>query len=155
MKTISTNNVENYMSTIEVATTVEKAYNALTREISLWWTEMFEGSSLHTGDLFTIRFGDNIYKTMQVKELSPCSKVIWFVEDSLIALPELKNRTEWIGTTIIWEIEPKEDDTRIKVTHIGLNPDIECYEICSNGWIQFLGSLKLFLETGEGKPYRK
>jgi hypothetical protein len=80
---------------------------------------------------------------MRVKELVPDSKVIWYVEDSLIALPELKNQTEWIGTTIVWEIA-KEEITRIKVIHIGLNPEVECYEICSNGWVQFVNSLKLF-----------
>jgi hypothetical protein len=48
----------------------------------------------------------------------------------------------------------KEEITWIKVIHIGLNPDIECYEICSNGWVQFVNSLKLFLETGKGSPYK-
>jgi hypothetical protein len=30
-----------------------------------------------------------------------------------------------------WEIEQKEEITRIKVIHIGLNPEVECYEICA------------------------
>ncbi|SDI19726.1 SRPBCC family protein [Chryseobacterium jejuense] len=147
--------MNNYTNTIEVKTTASKAYNALAYHIPLWWTEMFEGASEKTGDIFTIRFGADIYKTMQVKEAISDTKMIWNVEDSLIALPELKNQTEWIGTTIVWEIEETEENSRIKVTHLGLNPDIECYDICSNGWIQFLGSLKLFLETGNGTPYKK
>jgi hypothetical protein len=48
---------------------------------------MFEGSSANVDDVFTIRFGSSIHKTMRVKELVPDSKVIWYVEDSLIALP--------------------------------------------------------------------
>lgn len=155
MKTMNTNNVENYMHIIEVKTTSSKVYHALTHEIPLWWTELFEGSSSEEGNLFTIRFGDQIHKTMRVKELTANVKVVWFVEDSLIALSELKNQTEWIGTKIIWEIEENKESTQIKLTHIGLNPAIECYEICSNGWLQFLGSLKKFLETGEGAPYKK
>ncbi|MGG1923406.1 SRPBCC domain-containing protein [Chryseobacterium sp.] len=155
MKTINTNSVENYVHILEVNTTADKVYRALTDEIPLWWTEMFEGSSSEAGNLFTIRFGDNIHKTMRVKELTANTKIVWLVEDSLIALPELKNQTEWIGTTIVWQIEKNKESTQIKLTHIGLNPAIECYEICSNGWLQFLGSLKKILETGEGAPYKK
>lgn len=146
--------MNNYTNTIEVKATADKAYNALANQVSLWWTEMFEGSSTQTGDVFTIRFGADIHKTMRVKESIPVAKMIWYVEDSRIALPELKNQTEWIGTTIVWEIEQNGDATQIKVTHIGLSPDIECYDICSNGWVQFLASLKGFLETGQGAPYK-
>lgn len=147
--------MNDYTNTIEVKTTANKAYNALSHQISLWWSEMFEGSSAQTGDIFTIRFGAGIYKTMRVKEATPDTKMIWYVEDSLIALPELRNQKEWIGTTIVWEIEQMGENTKIKVSHLGLHPDIECYDICSNGWVQFLGSLKLFLETGKGTPYRE
>lgn len=147
--------MNNYTNTIEVKTTGNKAYKALVHQIPLWWTEMFEGSSIQVNDVFTIRFGANIYKTMQVKESVPDTKVIWKVENSRIALPELKNQKEWIGTTIVWEIEQNNENIQIKVTHLGLNPNIECYDICSNGWVQFLGSLKLFLETGKGTPYKE
>lgn len=147
--------MNNYTHTIEIKTTADKVYDAVTRTIPLWWTEMFSGSSEQAGDVFTIRFGENIHKTMRVKELVPNSKVIWYVEDSLINLPELKNQTEWIGTTIVWEIEQENNNALVKVTHIGLHPAVECYEICSDGWLQFTNSLKLFLETGKGNPYRK
>ncbi|WP_079241049.1 SRPBCC family protein [Chryseobacterium indologenes] len=155
MKTMNTNSVENYIHIIEINTTVDKVYHALTHEIPLWWTELFEGSSSEVGNLFTIRFGDQIHKTMRVKEVAANAKVVWLVEDSLIALPDLKNQTEWIGTTIVWEIEENKGISQIKLIHVGLNPAIECYEICSNGWMQFIGSLKKFLETGEGTPYKK
>ncbi|WP_167033362.1 SRPBCC family protein [Chryseobacterium sp. Tr-659] len=148
-------NADHYTHAIEVSTAADKAYNAVTQQIPLWWTEMFEGTAAKVGAVFTIRFGDNIYKTMRVKELVDHSKVIWDVEDSLIALPELNNQTEWIGTTIIWNIEQKENLTQLQVTHIGLSPDVECYDICSDGWLQFMNSLKLFLETGKGSPYKK
>ncbi|MCJ7935396.1 MAG: SRPBCC domain-containing protein [Chryseobacterium sp.] len=155
MKTMNKSNVDHYTHTIEVETPSDKVYNALTHEIPLWWSEMFEGSSVKAGDAFTIRFGDKIHKTMRVKESILNSKVIWYVEDSLIALPVLKNQTEWIGTYIVWEIKQKENSTRLQVTHIGLRPSTECYDICSEGWLQFTNSLKLFLETGKGNPYTK
>lgn len=145
--------MESYSTIIAVKTTADKVYEALTHQVSLWWAEMFSGSSAGAGAVFTIRFGENIHKTIRVEELVSNSKIIWYVEDSLIALPELKNQTEWIGTTIIWEIEQKETDVFLHLTHLGLHPAIECYDICSEGWIQFTRSLKQFLETGKGNPY--
>lgn len=146
--------MENYSQTILLNATADQVFSALTNHIPLWWTEMFEGSANKQGDRFTIRFGDNIFKTMKVQELSADAKVVWLVEDSLIDVPGLTKQKEWIGTTIIWEIIPKESNTELKLTHIGLSPEVECYEICSGGWQQFIGSLKLFLETGTGTPYK-
>ena len=82
MKPMNTNNVENYIHIIEVNTTAIKVYDALTHKIPLWWTELFEGSSSEAGNLFTIRFGDQIHKTMRVNELAANTKVVWLVEDS-------------------------------------------------------------------------
>lgn len=147
--------MENYSNSFEVKTTADKAYKALTNQIPLWWTEIFEGSSGKTGEVFTIRFGDHVHKRMCVKELIPNSKVIWYVEDSLIAVPALKNQTEWMGTTIAWEIKEKEDMIQLQLTHIGLTPAVECYDLCTDGWRQYISSLKAFLETGTGNPHKK
>lgn len=131
-----------------------KVFSALTNEIMLWWTTLFEGRADRIDDKFTVRFGDNIFKTMQVMELAEDAKVVWLVKDSLIAVPELRNRKEWIGTTIIWEIIPGETHTQLRLTHIGLNADVECYALCKAGWKQFLNSLKTYLETAKGNPYK-
>ncbi|WP_353145369.1 SRPBCC domain-containing protein [Chryseobacterium sp.] len=147
--------MDHYSSTLEIKATTDKVYEALTRKIPLWWSEMFEGSSEQTNDIFTIRFGDSIYKTMRVKEAIPNSRICWHVEDSRIAIPSLKNQTEWIGTAIVWEMKQNENSSLLQLTHIGLQPSIECYEICSDGWKQFINSLKVFLETGKGNPYLK
>lgn len=145
--------MENYSNIIKLHTTTDKVFNALTTEIPLWWTEMFEGLGNKQNGTFTVRFGESIYKTMQVQELSDNSKVVWQVKNAVIAIPGLKNQTEWIGTTIVWEIMQQENITELQLTHIGLRPGIECYEICTNGWQQFTDSLKLFLETGKGSPF--
>ncbi|UKB78189.1 SRPBCC family protein [Chryseobacterium sp. MEBOG07] len=146
--------MENYNTTIELRVTAENTYEALVHQILLWWSELFIGESEKTGDVFTVRFGDHIHKTIRIKEAIPHLRVIWSVEDSLIAIPELKNQTEWIGTNVVWEIEQKENSSLLQLTHVGLNPTVECYTICSGGWKQFIGSLKLFLETGTGTPYK-
>lgn len=147
--------MENYKSTISLQASTAKVFSALTEEIPLWWTEMFEGSANKEGAEFTVRFGDSVYKTMQIVALVPNSKVVWYVKASLIDIPKLKNKTEWVGTTIVWEIEQSSDKTLLHLEHQGLNEAIECYEICANGWQQFTNSLKLYIETGTGNPFKK
>lgn len=146
--------MQNYHLKIMLHTTADKVFSALTNDIPLWWTAIFEGSAGKQNDCFTIRFGAHIFKTMKVKELAVNDKVVWLVEDSLIAIPGLSQQKEWIGTTIIWEILPRENATELKLTHVGLIPEVECYEICCGGWQQFTASLKLFLETGTGAPFK-
>jgi hypothetical protein len=80
--------MENYHNIIKLNTMADKVFKALTTEIPLWWTEMFEGLANNQNETFTVRFGESVYKTVQVQELSACSKVVWSVIDSLIAIPD-------------------------------------------------------------------
>ncbi|MDQ8005819.1 MAG: SRPBCC domain-containing protein [Pedobacter sp.] len=146
--------MENYKSTITLKADASKVFTALTQKIHNWWTEMFEGAANKEGAEFTVRFGDSVYKTMQIAELVPNAKVVWYVKASLIDIPELKNKTEWVGTTIAWELKEEGETTLLQLEHIGLNEAVECYDICSNGWQQFTHSLKLYVETGTGNPFK-
>ena len=145
----------NYSDLIKLNAPADKVFDALTNKIPLWWTEMFEGSANNKNDAFTVRFGEAIYKTILVKEITNNLKIVWSVTDSLINIPELKNQTEWIGTSIEWEIIQQGSKTELLLTHIGLRPDIECYDICTTGWKQFTNSFKLFVETGKGNPFKQ
>jgi len=93
--------MENFKKTIIVAKSANEVYDALTNSITKWWTEMFEGTANQSGQSFTIRFGPAVFKTMQVEELIPNKKIVWLVTDALIDIPELKNKTEWMGTKIV------------------------------------------------------
>jgi len=145
--------MENYSMTILLDSPAEKVFGALTNNIPLWWTEMFEGIPNKQGETFTIHFGEQVFKQFRVQELEPNRKVVWYVEDSLLDLPDLENKKEWIGTTIIWELTEKNGNSEIHLTHLGLHPAIECYQVCLDGWRQFTTSLKSFVETGKGSPY--
>lgn len=145
--------MNNYSKVMTFDASTDKVYDALTSKIPKWWTEQFEGTSNRQGENFTIRFGTNIFKTMKVTELSPGKKVVWNVIDSLIDLPELNNKSEWVGTKIEWVISQKENQTQLNLTHYGLTPQIECYTICEGGWEQFTYSLSEFINTGIGRPY--
>ena len=143
-------NFEKRMMFQQPATTI---YNALTTGINKWWTEMFEGKSNEQGEAFTIRFGANVFKTMVVEELDQDKKVTWTVSSSLIDIPNLINKTEWIGTKVQWNIVQRENQTELHLTHQGLTPQIECYTICASGWQIFTESLADYINTGVGKPF--
>ena len=147
--------MENYRQTIQINRQLPEVLNAFTKNIPLWWSESFEGNAENPGDRFTVRFGNAVFKTIRVQHPESPKQVLWHVEDSLIDFEELNNKREWINTRILWETEPDEEGVKIHLTHFGLHPEQDCYQICAAGWQQFTGSLKQFLETGKGNPFLK
>jgi hypothetical protein len=146
--------MNDFTANLIIHSTGSKIYDSLTNFLHKWWTEMFEGSAHEIGDIFTIRFGSEIHKTMKVEELILNQSVTWLVVDACIDLPELDNKKEWIDTRIIWTISTSASETTLKLTHIGLTPEVQCYDLCKNGWQSFLYSLKKYLNTGIGVPFK-
>lgn len=132
-----------------------KVFNALTKGITEWWTEILEGNSNQEGQSFTVRFGKNIFKTMLIKELIPNERIVWHFTDSLIDIPTLKNKTEWIDTKIVWDLSVNNNEIILNLTHFGLTPQVECYIVCENGWYSFTESLCRYINTGKGNAYKK
>jgi len=91
---------------------------------------------------------------MVIEELIPNKKVVWNVTDSQIDLPGLKNKTEWINTKIVWEISAQDNQTELQLTHFGLTLQVECFNICQDGWHNFTDSLTEYINTGVGKPFK-
>jgi hypothetical protein len=57
---------------------------------------------------------------------------------------------------MIFEITKKGKQTHLKVTHLGLVPEYECYNICNEAWTNYIGeSMYNLITTGEGKPIVK
>ena len=116
-------------------------------------TKVFEGNSEKTGDVFTVRFGET-FITIKVVELIPDKKIVWQVIDCYKHW--LKDKKEWQGTRISWEISAEENGTQIKFTHIGLVPGIECYNGCEKAWNFYLNeSLYKLLTEEKGVPELK
>lgn len=143
-----------YTKKLEVAVTDEKLFESILN-IPLWWSEMFEGIANKPGGRFTVRFGPSVHKTSVVEEIIPNRRIAWNVVNAYVDIPELNDKTEWIGTRIIWEISPKETGCELRFAHIGLTPDIECYTICESGWNNFLQSLIAYATSGAGAPYKE
>jgi hypothetical protein len=142
---------QDYTESITVDATPQEAFNSI-NNVAKWWTENLEGSSRNLHDEFTVRFDDIHVSTQKLIEVIPDKKVVWLVTDSKLNF--LKNdKHEWTNTKISFEITEKDGKTRIRFTHIGLVPEVECYSACTNAWGQYInGSLFKLLTEGKGTP---
>lgn len=137
-----------------MSSTAREVFESFKLRIADWWTLIVEGASQKTNGKFTVRFG-NTYKTMLVEEAIPGKQVVWKCIDALIDISEQKNKREWIGTKIVWDIQSESNRTKITLTHIGLTTDFECYDVCEKGWTFFFTeSLYKILTTNQGLPYK-
>lgn len=144
---------QDYHTSISADATSLEAFNCII-SVTKWWTENLEGSSQKPDDEFTVRFGDVHYSKQKLVEVVPGKKVVWLVTDSKLNF--LKDKHEWTNTKISFEISTQNDKTKIHFTHIGLVPEIECFDACSNAWSQYIQqSLWRLITTGKGQPEKK
>ena len=138
---------QSYHSSIVVNEGAMQAYDKISR-VNEWWAANFEGSAKNLGDAFTVRFGET-YVTFKLTEAIPGKKVTWLVTDSY--LPWQNDKTEWTGTKIVFEISIENNATKIDMIHLGLTPEVECFENCQAGWNHYMQkSLFKFMEEGQG-----
>lgn len=143
-------NPQNYQSSIAADFTPAEAFDAISR-VNEWWSKNIEGSTKKLNDVFTVNFSNGTFVTFKITESEPGKKVAWHVIDCY--LPWLKDKTEWTGTTAVFEISSLGDKTEVTMTHIGLVPEIECYAGCEAGWNKyFQGSLFKLLTENAGIP---
>jgi hypothetical protein len=144
---------QDYTVSITVNATPPEAFKRINR-VTKWWTENLEGSSQKLNDEFSVRFGDVHYSKQKLVEVIPDKKVVWLVTDSKLNF--IKNKQEWTGTKISFEISEKDGQTQIQFTHRGLVPKIECFDACSNAWSDYINnSLQNLVNTGKGTPTLK
>ncbi|WP_223692377.1 SRPBCC family protein [Leifsonia poae] len=140
----------NYTTTITVDATPQQAFDAI-NDVSGWWGRI-TGSTTAIGDEFVYVVPGLHYSGFRVTEIVPAHRISWLVTGSYLDF--IADKQEWNGTTVRFDIEEADAGTRIVFTHEGLDPDVECYELCTNAWGMFVnGSLTAFIETGAGEPY--
>ena len=124
-----------FTTTIVVDQTPEQVFNAINNP-KAWWSGEIEGSSGKLNDEFTYRYKDFHLSKQRIVEVIPGKKVVWLVTESQINYAE--DKREWTGTKISFDILEQGNKTQLRFTHLGLVPEIECFDSCSNSWSQLI-----------------
>jgi len=136
--------------TITVAAKPDAVFAAI-NNVRGWWSGIIDGETATVGDRFSYRYKDIHQSTQEVSELVPGERVAWKVLDSNLSF--LKDKAEWTGTTIAFDLTPSGEGTELRFTHHGLSPVSECWDACSSGWGGLIrGNLKTLIETGHTSP---
>jgi len=142
-----------FTTTIGVDETPEKVFNAITNPRG-WWSEEIEGNTNNLNDEFNYHYEDIHRCKIKIIEFIPNEKVVWLVLDNYFKFT--KDKSEWTGTKIIFEISEKDNKTQLRFTHQGLVPAYECYDICKDAWSTYIhNSLRSLIITGKGQPNGK
>jgi len=138
-----------YARRLSCAASRERVFEALatTSGLAGWWTPEVSGWPGPGGRL-ELRFAGADTIRLSVEAAAPGSRVVWRVQENT-------GRPEWRGTRITFVLASDGPGrTLIDFRHAGLDPELECYDICSRGWDHFLQSLIDFAESGLGSPWK-
>ena len=143
-------NDQSLTTSFTVDQTPEEVFDAI-NNVRGWWSGEIDGRTDKLGEVFTYRYKDVHRTTQTITEFAPGQKVVWHVTDA--ELNFVKDKTEWNGTEIVFEIAKKDGKTELRFTHVGLVPAFECYGGCSGAWGFYINdSLRNLITSGKGQP---
>jgi len=142
-----------FTTTILVDQTPQEVFNAI-NNVRGWWSEEIDGNTGKLNEEFIYHFKDVHLCRIKLVELVPGKKVMWHVLDNYFSF--IENKSEWKDTKIVFEISEKDGKTQLHFTHLGLVPEEECYNICVEGWNNYINlSLRNLIVGGKGQPNPK
>jgi len=132
---------------IIVRGSTEKVFDALTTNAGYrgWWSKDCQIAEKVGGES-KLKFDKNgtiVSMRFRVDEVAPNKAVRWTCVGH--------DMDSWVGTTLDWALAPDGNSTEVSFEHAGWKG--EAPEPVVQGWRHFLGSLRSFVETGEGQPW--
>lgn len=142
--------MQSYSTEFTVEQSPQEVFAAI-NDVRGWWSGDIEGVTDRLGAEFTYRYQDIHCSKQRITELVPGCRVVWQVLDAFLNFTD--DPREWVGSQIVFEIAPSGDRTVVRFSHVGLTPEIECYEKCSGAWGYYINSsLRSLVSTGDGSP---
>lgn len=146
-------NDQSLTTSFTVDQTPEEAFDAI-NNVRRWWSGEIDGRTDKLGEVFTYRYKDVHRTTQKITEFVPGKRAVWHVTDAELSF--VKDKTEWNGTDIVFDIAKKDGKTEVRFTHVGLVPTFECYGGCSGAWGFYINdSLRNLITAGKGAPNQK
>ena len=140
-----------FTTSFTVEKTPEEVYAAI-NDVRGWWSGEVAGDTDRLGAEFTYTVAGVHRSVQRIAELVPGQRVVWQVTDA--SLEFARNKREWVGTAIVFEIVRAGTRTEVRFSHNGLVPDFECFDACSNAWGLLVGkNLRNRILSGEPQPF--
>jgi Activator of Hsp90 ATPase homolog 1-like protein len=141
---------KDYTASFTVDQTPEEVFEGI-NNVRGWWSGEVTGDTNKPGAEFTYCVQGVHRSKQKITELVPGKRVVWRVLDADLSFT--KDKSEWKGTEIVFEIAKKGNKTEVRFRHVGLVPAYECFNNCSNAWgLLVKGNLRRLIETGEDQP---
>lgn len=151
---------------VVVGASAQTVYDAITTQQGLagWWTPDAVAQA-QVDAVLRFPFGPHYFKAMQVTALEPAKRVAWRCTHGA---------AEWIDTILMFELhsggrqtllaghpeatgqleqQDKDNAVLLVFRHDNWRDYTPMFAECSYTWALFLRSLKLYCETGKGRPW--
>lgn len=156
----------NIRQEVLIGASAETIFSALTsgEGLSGWWAPGAKAEA-RLGSTAHLPFGADYFKEMNITDIEPMRRVKWACVEGF---------EEWVGTALSFELHPGSKRTLLQsrpeaqgqldqskhatgtlvlFSHDDWKGYTPMFAECSYTWGQFLKSLKLFCETGKGRPW--
>ena len=129
---------------VDIKTTADRLYEAITTRKGLagWWTPQVKAEPM-IGAINEFHFEGTTLR-FRVNELEPARHIAW----SSVQVP-----SHWEETQVQFDIIPGDDTVNLRFSHTGFASTGGSFGVTSYSWAQYMCSIKLLLETGEGEPF--
>ncbi|WP_194776249.1 SRPBCC family protein [Pararhodonellum marinum] len=146
-------NRNSYTNSFLMEKSPEYVFDAISN-FRAWWSEEIDGNTDQLNETFFYHYEDVHLCKLKLITSIPGETLIYEVLDNHFSFTS--DSTEWVGTELVFEISIEDGKTKVTITHQGLTPEFECYDICCESWENyFSNSLFNLIENGNGSPNRK
>lgn len=144
---------KSFTATITVSKSEADVFKAI-KNFRGWWSEDIEGNTGKLDETFFYHYKDIHLCKIKLVEVVPGKRLVYQVVENEFNF--VSDKSEWVGTKLIFEITSNGNVTDVKFVHDGLVPEYECYQVCNDAWSGYINnSLKNYIETGMGNPNPK